>query len=116
MRMGFAPLIFLLHLPLQMLNLALCASLITIAGIFKLLMPLPALQKWLTRFMHFTLFGFGRGSIALIKLFNPVTLDYQVRGDLSTDSWYLIMANHLSYLDIMVLIQFAHKKICCSGA
>jgi 1-acyl-sn-glycerol-3-phosphate acyltransferase len=42
---------------------------------------------------------------------NKVELDYVVAGELSKKEWYLIVANHLSWLDIILLTDFAAGKI-----
>jgi 1-acyl-sn-glycerol-3-phosphate acyltransferase len=61
--------------------------------------------------MHACLFSFGRVSVVLIRLFNNVNIECAVHGELSKDRWYLIIANHLSYLDIVLLIEFATHRI-----
>ena len=61
--------------------------------------------------MHALMFSFGRISVILIRLFNKVDIVCSVHGTLSKDSWYLIIANHLSYLDIILLIEFATHRI-----
>jgi 1-acyl-sn-glycerol-3-phosphate acyltransferase len=42
---------------------------------------------------------------------NKVELDYVVEGELSKKEWYLVVANHLSWLDIILLTDFAAGKI-----
>ena len=55
--------------------------------------------------------AFGFCSVTLIKYMNKVELDYVVEGELSKKEWYLIVANHLSWLDIILLTDFAAGKI-----
>ncbi|WP_100658189.1 acyltransferase [Alteromonas flava] len=111
MRVVFAPIIFLLHLPLQLLNLAIWGLLIIMFGLLKLIIPQAITQRFINPLMNIFLLAFGQISVAMIKLFNPITIEYRVDGQLSQQSWYLIIANHLSYLDIVLLIHFAHKRI-----
>ncbi|GGF58881.1 acyltransferase [Alteromonas lipolytica] len=111
LRVVLAPLIFIVHLPLQVANLALWGGLVILFGLVRILLPVPAIQRMLAPLMNTFMFCFGKVSLALIRLFNPVILDYRVKGNLSKDSWYLIVANHLSYLDIILLIEFAAFRI-----
>ena len=111
MRKFLAPLIFVIHTPLQIFNLALWASLVVMFGLVKLVLPVPTLQRALLGVMHFFMHCFGRVSVALIRIFNNVRIDYHVHGSLSTQNWYLLIANHLSYLDIILLIDFTRKRI-----
>ncbi len=111
MRVVLAPFIFLIHLPLQILNLAVCGGLIIAFGLVKLLLPHSFNVRFINPLMNVFLLAFGKISVALIKLFNPITIDYRIEGKLSQESWYLIVANHISYLDIILLIEFAHKRI-----
>ncbi len=111
MRVVLAPFIFLLHLPLQLLNLALWGGLIILLGLFKLLFSQAIASRFINPVMHNFMLWFGKISVGLIRLFNPVQFDYRIDQQLSQHNWYLIVANHLSYLDIILLIEFAHGRI-----
>nr|WP_269468687.1 acyltransferase [Alteromonas sp. ASW11-130] len=102
---------FFIHTPLQVVNLAFWGCLIIFFGLIKLALPFPYIQKLLASLMHSFLFGFGSVSVSLVRLFNEVDVQVDIHGDLSKQNWYLIMANHLSYLDIILLIEFAAKRI-----
>ncbi|NVK55019.1 MAG: acyltransferase [Alteromonadaceae bacterium] len=110
-RQLLAPLIFIIHLPLQLANLALWGGLVILFGLVRLLIPIAAFKRLLAPMMNCFMLCFGKCSLALIKLFNPVSFDYRVNSQLSKQSWYLIVANHLSYLDIILLIEFAAFRI-----
>ncbi len=111
MRLVLAPFIFLIHLPLQLANLALWGALIITFGLIKLIAPKLLCDRVLNPLMNCFLLWFGRVSLLFIRLFNNVRLEYNVAGELSKESWYLIMANHISYLDIVLMIEFAHGRI-----
>ena len=111
MRTLLSPFIFVLHICLQILNLALWGGLIILFGLIKLVLPTRALRKALLSLMHLFMFSFGKCSVFFIRLFNPVSFDINIDGQLSKKSWYLIVANHLSYLDIILLIEFAAGRI-----
>ena len=50
MRKLLGPLIFLIHTPLQILNLAFWASIIILCGLLKLVLPFPAIRTLLIAF------------------------------------------------------------------
>ncbi|GEA09608.1 acyltransferase [Alteromonas sp. KUL42] len=110
-RVVLAPFIFLVHTILQILNLALWGGLIIVLGLVKLLLPNGAVKTTWNKVMHALMFSFGRVSVLLIRLFNKVDIECAVHGELAKDRWYLIIANHLSYLDIILLIEFATHRI-----
>ncbi len=107
----FAPLIFCIHLPLQLTNLAFWGALIIALGLVRFVLPIPAIQRALAPVMNGFLLCFGSCSVFLIRLFNPITITRNIHGSLNKQSWYLIVANHLSYLDIVLLIEFANFRI-----
>ncbi|RDV24006.1 acyltransferase [Alteromonas aestuariivivens] len=111
MKYLLAPFIFVIHTSLQISNLALWGSLVILCGLIKLALPLNNARRWLAELMHGFMFCFGKLSVGLIRLFNPIKLEYRIHGDLSRQNWYLIVANHLSYLDIILLIEFAGGRI-----
>lgn len=106
-----AAIIFIVHLPLQLINLALWGGLIIMFGFIRLILPIQAVQQTLAPLMNIFLMCFGKCSLGLIRLFNTVVIDYRIEGQLSKDNWYLIVANHLSYLDIILLIEFSAFRI-----
>jgi len=104
-------LIFILHTALQIVNLAIWALIVFTLGIVKLLLPIPAIRKRLLIVMNGAMFAFGIVSVRLIKCFNKLEIDYRISDELSKDQWYLLIANHLSYLDIILLIEFSATRI-----
>ncbi|GAA6182771.1 MULTISPECIES: acyltransferase [Alteromonadaceae] len=111
--LSFIPafLMFPIHFALQILNLGFWAALIIILGVIKFILPFKWVASLLSPMMHFMMFAFGVVSVKLIRLTNNVQWDCSVEGELSKDSWYLMMPNHLSYLDIILLIEFAASRI-----
>ena len=95
----------------QILNLVFWASLIIITGLIKLIIPYAPARHTLTRLMNLYLSGFGKGCFWLLSLTNRLEWDIKIDGQLNKDGWYLIMANHLSWLDIMLLADFCSGRI-----
>jgi 1-acyl-sn-glycerol-3-phosphate acyltransferase len=94
-----------------MISLAFWAICITLLGLIKFILPLNFITKPLNIILNSMMCAFGFCSVALIKCMNKVELDYVVDGELSKKDWYLIVANHLSWLDIILLTDFAAGKI-----
>lgn len=111
MRVVLAPFIFVVHTSLQITNLAFWGMLIISFGLIKLVLPFDGLKQLFSVLMNGMLCGFGKVSVSMIRLFNPVDIEYRVHGELDQDNWYLIVANHLSYLDIVLMIEFAADRI-----
>ena len=111
--LSFIPsiLLFPIHFLLQICNLGFWACLITLFGIVKLVLPFKWVAKLLNPIMHFFMFAFGIISVKLIRLCNRASWEYTISGELSKDKWYLMIPNHLSYLDIILLIEFAAFRI-----
>ncbi|MFC3093639.1 acyltransferase [Alteromonas sediminis] len=104
-------LIFVVHTSLQIINLALWALIVFFLGLIKLLIPIALIRKHLLFLMNSAMFAFGIISVRLIKVFNDLDIDYRISDELSEEQWYLLIANHLSYLDIILLIEFSANRI-----
>lgn len=103
--------VFPVHLTLQMMSLAFWAISITLLGMIKFILPFSLITKPINIILNFMMCAFGFCSVALIKLMNKVEFDYVVAGELSKKEWYLLISNHLSWLDIILLTDFAAGKI-----
>ncbi len=92
-------------------NLAIWGGLVTLTGIFKLVLPFAKAQALLSKFAHWAYRHWSLHNKQLIELFNDV--EWQLSGlkELRADSWYLLISNHKSWLDIPVLSQFALSRI-----
>ncbi|WP_088331598.1 acyltransferase [Lacimicrobium sp. SS2-24] len=111
--LSFLPGVILLpiHFLLQSLNLAFWGTLVILLGLIKLLLPIRPLTRVLNRLLNLCMAGFALGSVSLINLFNKVEWDIRAQGQFNPHGWYLMMANHLSWLDIVVLMHFATGRI-----
>jgi 1-acyl-sn-glycerol-3-phosphate acyltransferase len=98
--------IFPLHFVLQMTNLGFWGLSIVFFGIVRLIIPIKIVRSELLKVMHFFYFSFSVISVGFIKFFNNVKVEVKIDETLSKQKWYLIIANHSSYLDIILLIRF----------
>lgn len=111
--LSFLPGVILLPVSFSLfaLNLAFWGLLVTPLGILKLLLPFTPIHRliaWLCRRCYR---GWTAVNTFLINLFNNV--DWQISGTktLDKDSWYLLIANHKSWVDIPVVSTFAYPLI-----
>ncbi|GGW60562.1 acyltransferase [Alishewanella tabrizica] len=111
--LSFLPGFLLLPLSFSLfaLNLAFWGILVTPLGLLKLLLPLPAAHKRIAALGRRCYRGWTAVNTFLMNLFNQI--DWQISGQqhLDKDSWYLLIANHKSWVDIPVVSTFAYPLI-----
>lgn len=103
--------LFPLSFSLFCLNLAVCGFIIFLGGLIKSILPFTFIQQALHRPMH-TIYRFwALNNYLIIILFNNV--EWKIIGDekLNKQSWYLVIANHQSWLDILIFSNFARTRI-----
>ncbi|MDJ0710325.1 MAG: acyltransferase [Woeseiaceae bacterium] len=80
-------------------------------AIVKLLVPIAPFRRWLTR----VLMSMGEMWIAInsANLAAFGSIDWQARGvdNLRSDHWYVVMANHQTWVDILVLQKVFNRRV-----
>jgi 1-acyl-sn-glycerol-3-phosphate acyltransferase len=93
------------------LNTILCFVPILILAIIKLLTPVVAVRRGITRI----LMSIGEVWISInsVILHSGASIDWRATGleNLRRDEWYLILSNHLSWIDILVLQKTLNRRI-----
>lgn len=86
------------------------ALLIIALGIFKII-PIPAWRRFISSIANVLFRLWGRG-VSLMFSLTQQTI-WQVEGgvELHRDRWYMIMVNHLSWVDILVLMKLAKSDM-----
>lgn len=89
----------------------LCSVPIIIAGIVKLILPFAPIWRSVSAFCDFMMYCWCDGLAALLHL-NP-HLKWEVNGleRLNEKNWYLLICNHRSWADIVVLCVIFRKHI-----
>lgn len=100
-----------LSIALTIIVTVFCSVPIIVAGILKLLLPVPAAWRAISAFCNFMMYCWCEGLAALLKL-NP-HLQWDVEGleGLNKKNWYLLICNHYSWADIVVLCVLFRKHI-----
>ncbi|HAG2139934.1 TPA: acyltransferase [Salmonella enterica] len=100
-----------LSIVLTILVTIVCSVPIIVAGMVKLLLPVPGIWRKVSIFCNFMMYCWCAGLAALLRL-NP-HLQWDVEGleGLSKKNWYLLICNHRSWADIVVLCVLFRKHI-----
>lgn len=100
-----------ISIALTILLTILCSVPIIIAGIVKLILPIPAIWRSISVFCNFMMYCWCEGLAALLHL-NP-HLKWEIEGleKLNKKNWYLLICNHHSWADIVVLCVIFRKHI-----
>ncbi|WP_052284160.1 acyltransferase [Kluyvera genomosp. 1] len=92
-----------ISIALTILLTILCSIPIILAGIVKLILPVPAIWRSVSVFCNFMMYCWCVGLAALLH-FNPwLKWDIQGLDTLNKKNWYLLICNHHSWADIVVL-------------
>jgi 1-acyl-sn-glycerol-3-phosphate acyltransferase len=82
-----------------------------VAHLLKLLLPQKGWRRFWSRMQN----GIGTAWIAVnnwnLSVLNPIRWDIQTVSGLSVDRWYLVVANHRSWVDILVLQRVFNRTI-----
>ncbi|HBT4833741.1 TPA: acyltransferase [Klebsiella variicola subsp. variicola] len=100
-----------LSIALTILVTIICSVPIIVAGLIKLLVPIPAVWRSISVFCNFMMYCWCEG-LALLLHLNP-WLKWDVEGleGLNKKNWYLLISNHHSWADIVVLGVLFRKHI-----
>ena len=100
-----------LSIALTIVVTIICSVPIIIAGLIKLLVPVAAVWRSISVFCNFMMYCWCEGLALLLRL-NP-WLKWDVEGleGLNKKNWYLLISNHHSWADIVVLCVLFRKHI-----
>ncbi len=106
------PLILLLTSTLALISTAIQVPILLLLALFKLLLPIKPLRRVLSRGIILIAENWIAINSAMIRLFTQ-RQDWRIEGGehLRRDGWYLVLANHQSWVDILVLQYLCNKRI-----
>lgn len=105
------PLRGLLSLSLYVLNTIFWVIPIFFIALLKILLPLPAWRRWCNHVLNSLAVNWIGVNNFNQKLFGDTRLDICGTNALKRRGWYLVIANHQSWVDILVLQRVFHRKI-----
>lgn len=93
------------------ITISMVAVVVVFFALIKLLVPVPALQRAINRLLDWVsnlwiIFNSWQQNYTL-----PTALEVEGLGNLSRDEWYMLVANHQSWTDILVLVRAFNARI-----
>jgi len=79
--------------------------------VLKILLPMRMLRKPLDFMLNLICTQWAAGNHLYLQLINNVKMDVQGAENLSNNSWYLVLSNHQSWADIIILQAVLNKRI-----
>lgn len=97
---------------LLILNILMVPTLVITFGLIKYLIPLPFWKKFCTKVQNDVLPSVWIDiNSAILTLTTTTKWDVQGKGELNNKHWYLVISNHLSWADILVIQKIFNRKI-----
>ncbi len=93
------------------LNVVVWVTVLLIVALFKFLLPIPPVRRLLSRVMTALAEGWIGTNNALFRAMGSLPLDTRGLEGLSTGEWYLVVSNHQSWVDILVLQAVFNRRI-----
>ncbi len=106
-----APVTLCINLSIVIFNTIICCSFLFIAALIKLILPFKSLKKQADKLVIFiadTWIGINSQSL---KFFTKTEIETTGTEKLTMDEWYLVISNHQSWIDIIILQSVLKKKI-----
>ena len=100
-----------LSIALTIIVTIICSVPIIVAGLIKLLVPIPAVWRSISVFCTFMMYCWCEGLALLLRLNPWLKWDVQGLDGLNKKNWYLLISNHHSWADIVVLCVLFRKHI-----
>ncbi|KFK92983.1 MULTISPECIES: acyltransferase [unclassified Serratia (in: enterobacteria)] len=98
-----SPVIFIISAVLAILVTALCSLPIVLVGVIKLLVPIPAVWRAISTFADYIMWCWCQSLAWLLKVNPNIRWDVDGLSGLEKKNWYLLIGNHQSWADIVVL-------------
>ncbi|WP_047049398.1 acyltransferase [Vibrio mexicanus] len=98
-----AHLLLVLNVLLVILNSALCSIVICVIAVLKVMLPTAKLKARATQLANQVMWVWATLNAGILSLSNRVEWDIEGGEQLKKDGWYLMISNHLSWTDIVVL-------------
>jgi len=96
---------------LYFLNTAFWGTLIIFLAVFKFLIPIKLWVKILDKFLNWLANNWIFVNSFIMRVPNKIIWDIQDVQDLKRDGWYLVLSNHQTWVDIMVLFKVFYRRV-----
>jgi 1-acyl-sn-glycerol-3-phosphate acyltransferase len=106
-----APVLGLLASALLLLNILLWVPLLVLVSLFKLLLPFKSVRLAIDPLLLQIAQAWISGNSGWMRLTQAMRWDVTGLDDLSRQQWYLVLCNHQSWVDILVLQHVLNRRI-----
>ncbi len=96
---------------LYLLNTIFWASLLFVAALLKLIIPLNPWRKFCTKILIALSNNWIYFNTLSLKFMNNIQWEISGIEELSMDEWYMVISNHQSWVDILVLQNVFYRRI-----
>jgi len=96
---------------LMTLNVLVMCPVLFVIAIVKFLLPVPALRRLLSRLMTAVAETWIGNNNAIFRAFGVLPVEARGLEGLTTGEWYLVVSNHRSWVDILVLQSVFNRRI-----
>lgn len=104
-------LLLIINALLVIVNTAISSLIICAIAVIKVLLPTLKLKARATQMADKAMWMWATVNAGLLAVSNPVQWDIEGGEDLKKDGWYLLISNHLSWTDIVVLCSVFKDRI-----
>jgi len=98
---------FLLHV----INTLFWVMPIFLFAFLKVILPVAGIRKILDRLLNGSASNWISCNTFIINISKPIQWDIDIPSEISVNDWYMVMANHQSWVDILVLQTVFNRKI-----
>ena len=96
---------------LMVVNVVFWVPLLLVVALAKLIIPLAAWRRWTSALMIWIAQAWISCNGAIFSLLGALRLEVEGVAGLDPRSWYLVLSNHRSWVDILVLQQAFNRRI-----
>lgn len=103
-------LLFVINVLFVIVNTMVCSILICLLALIKIMLPRSSRQT-ITPLANRVMWWWATLNHKTLNLFNKIEWDVQGGEGLSKQGWYLVISNHLSWTDIVIICSVLKDKI-----
>ena len=100
-----------LSVSLTLLNTAFCCVWIVGFSLLKLLLPLAPVRRLMSRLNNGVMGLWLLGNTLILRLINRIEWQIDDQSRLSREGWHLLICNHLSWTDIVILGHLFRQRL-----
>ena len=101
----------IISVTLTVLNTAFNSLFIIFFSLLKLLIPIPVISRFMSRMANRFMQNWLLGNALVLRLANRIEWQIEDRSQLNPEGWHLIICNHLSWTDIVIIGDLFRQRL-----